>query len=47
MPYQRVGLCWGERCKTKPHRNVPLYRVGDIFRYRCRDCFKRETGSYP
>jgi hypothetical protein len=38
-PETRVGNCCG--CHTDP---VPLFKVSGIFRYRCADCFEKETG---
>jgi hypothetical protein len=38
-PETRVGNCCG--CNRDP---VPLFKVQGIFRYRCADCFERETG---
>jgi len=51
-PRERVGICCGAKCLAKSERrgyspDVALYRVWPLFKYRCRDCFKREVGSYP
>ena len=51
-PRTRVGICCGQRCVKKynalgHHPDVALYRVWPHYRYRCRDCYKRETGGYP
>lgn len=38
-PETRVGNCCG--CNTDP---VTLYKVPNIYRYRCAECFESETG---
>lgn len=38
-PETRVGNCCG--CNQHP---VPLFKVQGMFRYRCAECFERETG---
>lgn len=38
-PETRVGNCCG--CQRDP---VTLFKVPDIFRYRCDTCFEQETG---
>jgi hypothetical protein len=38
-PETRVGICCG--CQRS---SMPLYKVPGIFRYRCAECFLRETG---
>jgi hypothetical protein len=48
LPYKRVGICCGAICRRlKRIVDVPLYRVGDQCRYRCRGCFRIEAGYYP
>jgi hypothetical protein len=47
MPYSRVGLCCGHHCRFRVHHEQALFRVRDEFRYRCRKCFRRETGHWP
>ncbi len=39
-PETRVGNCCGEGCG----QHALLFKVPDIYRYRCGDCFERETG---
>jgi len=51
-PRTRVGVCCGARCLAKSnklghHPDVSLYRVWPLYRYRCRDCYKRDVGNYP
>jgi len=50
-PRVRLGICCGVDCKRYAARrgkpDVTLYRVHDLERYRCRACFRRETGYYP
>lgn len=46
LPYSRVGLCCGEKCRHKLN-DVVLYRIGDAYRYRCKTCFRKETGHQP
>lgn len=38
-PETRVGNCCG--CNHFP---MPLFKVPGIYRYRCAECFERETG---
>jgi len=38
-PETRVGHCCG--CHQCP---IPLFKVQGVYRYRCADCFERETG---
>jgi len=46
-PFKRVGLCCGEKCRARKHQpDVVLYLVRE-HRYRCRDCYRRETGFWP
>jgi hypothetical protein len=42
-PYTRVGLC----CGCHRLEDLPLYRVGNLYRYRCLECFIKETGHKP
>lgn len=44
LPYKRVGHCCGP-CKW-PGDQV-LYRVGALERWRCADCYFKETGAHP
>ena len=49
-PRTRMGICCGEYCKrfaSRRGKDVLLHRVHDLDRYRCRECFRRETGYYP
>jgi hypothetical protein len=52
-PRTRVGICCGAKCLKKynregaHHPDVALYRVWPQYRYRCRICYKLETGGYP
>ena len=39
-PETRVGICWGCQSDT-----MALFKVPNISRYRCADCFERETGD--
>jgi hypothetical protein len=42
-PETRVGHC----CGCKPDEALsdkPLYKIPGLFRYRCADCFEKETG---
>ena len=46
-PRTVTGMCWGKRCAKKRYKgDVPLFRVSPM-RYRCRECYKLETGYYP
>jgi len=38
-PETRVGICWG--CQSDA---LALFKVPSIYRYRCAECFERETG---
>lgn len=38
-PETRVGICCG--CHQDP---MALFKIPGIFRYRCADCFEKETG---
>ena len=39
-PETRVGYCCGDGCGNY----ALLFKVPGIFRYRCSECFQRETG---
>ena len=38
-PETRVGICCGCRADS-----MALYRIPGLYRYRCDECFERETG---
>jgi hypothetical protein len=49
-PRTRTGICCGHTCRRYPSRrlrDVALFRVAHLDRYRCRDCFRVECGYYP
>lgn len=41
-PLTRVGICCG--CNKD---GMALYKVPELYRYRCAECYQRETGSRP
>lgn len=43
LPYMRHGHC----CGCHVIEDQVLYRVGDLYRYRCRECYFKEVGRLP
>lgn len=43
-PETRVGICCGEH-HLGNRDGLALFKVAGLFRYRCAECFTRETGA--
>lgn len=47
QPYQKIGICCGAKCKREENTlDQILFRVREYV-YRCKKCFRRETGHHP